>query len=81
MKTENNNLSNGLLLRSDLHTLFDLKLITIDPEKFEVIVDPRLRQSSYGQLHGKPLQLPENQLYWPKKDALKWRCEQCSWYK
>lgn len=78
--TENNNPSNGLLLRADLHTLFDLNLITIDPEKLEVILDPRLRQSSYGQFHSKRLQLPQNQLYWPKKEALKWRCEQCNWY-
>ncbi|HEY9297525.1 MAG TPA: HNH endonuclease, partial [Phormidium sp.] len=81
VQTENNHPSNGLLLRADLHTLFDLNLITIDPEKMQVSLAPSLRQTSYGQLHGKPLQLPENQLYWPKKDALKWRCEQCNWYK
>ncbi|WP_228061603.1 HNH endonuclease [[Phormidium] sp. LEGE 05292] len=77
--TENNHPSNGLLLRADLHTLFDLNLITIDPEKLEVILDPRLRESSYRQLHGKLLQLPKDQLYWPKKEALKWRFEQCNW--
>ncbi|XHX78739.1 MAG: HNH endonuclease signature motif containing protein [Stenomitos frigidus ULC029] len=28
-----NNISKGLLLRADLHTLFDLKLITVNPTR------------------------------------------------
>ncbi|MGA9379025.1 MAG: HNH endonuclease [Phormidium sp.] len=79
VETENNHPSNGLLLRADLHTLFDLKLITIEPEKMEVYLASSLRETSYSELHGKPLQLPKDKIYWPKKEALKRRFEQCNW--
>lgn len=48
---------NGLLIRADLHTLFDLGWLTIDPEGYTVTVHPSLRNSDYGQWHGKPLRL------------------------
>ncbi|MBE8721179.1 HNH endonuclease [Sphingobacterium pedocola] len=38
-----NHPSNGLLLRADIHTLFDLNLVTIDPEKFFVHFHPRVK--------------------------------------
>jgi putative restriction endonuclease len=37
-------LSNGLLLRSDLHTLFDQHYLTIDPHKKTLIVSRRIRE-------------------------------------
>ena len=37
-------LSNGLLLRSDLHTLFDQHYLTIDPNKKTLIVSRRIRE-------------------------------------
>ena len=37
-------LSNGLLLRSDLHTLFDQHYITIEPNKRTLIVSRRIRE-------------------------------------
>lgn len=39
---ETNTTSNGLLLRADLHTLFDLNLITIDPQTMKVLIAPKL---------------------------------------
>jgi len=53
-----NHPSNGLLLRADLHTLFDLELITIDPETMRVAVAPSLRKSEYGSLEGVELRKP-----------------------
>ncbi len=47
-----NHPSNGLLLRADLHSLFDLGLIAID-EELRVIVAPRLALTEYGALSGK----------------------------
>lgn len=41
--SETNHPSNGLLLRADLHTLFDLNLIAIDPEEMTVLIAPSLR--------------------------------------
>ena len=80
-ETENNHPSNGLLLRADLHTLFDLNLITINPETMQIHLAPSLRHTSYREIHGKSLQLPNISAYLPKKEALKWRCNQCKWYR
>ncbi|OYD89415.1 hypothetical protein CDG76_35345 [Nostoc sp. 'Peltigera membranacea cyanobiont' 210A] len=77
---ENNHPSNGLLLRADIHTLFDLNLIAINPETMQVHIAPSLRDTTYGEIDGKYLQLPKISAYSPNKDALKWRCNQCEWY-
>ncbi|MEW6491053.1 MAG: pentapeptide repeat-containing protein [Cyanobacteriota bacterium] len=79
-ETENNHPSNGLLLRADLHTLFDLDLIVIDPETMKIHLAPSLRRTNYGELEGKSLKLPKNKADFPKRDALQWRCNQCWWY-
>lgn len=52
---ETNVVSNGLLLRADLHTLFDLRLLNIEPKSLTVMVAPELQDSEYGSLHGQPL--------------------------
>jgi hypothetical protein len=51
-----NHSDNGILLRSDIHVLFDSGMIRINPSTLTVIVDPTLRKSVYGQYHG--LSLP-----------------------
>lgn len=48
---------NGLLLRADLHTLFDCQLLWITPEH-TVALAPSLMATDYAGLHGKPLLLP-----------------------
>lgn len=45
-----NTIDNGLLLRADIHTLFDLGLIAITPVVREVHVDKRLDGTSYFEL-------------------------------
>jgi hypothetical protein len=55
-----NDIRNGVLLRSDVHTLFDMGLIGIDPESSTVVVAPRLRDTSYKELHGRLARLPED---------------------
>lgn len=47
----------GLLLRADVHTLFDLALISIEPTKRTVVVNPRARED-YGHLEGKSVAAP-----------------------
>jgi hypothetical protein len=47
---------NGLLLRSDLHTLFDLDLLGIDPQTLRVSVHPSAVVAGYGHLVGMNLQ-------------------------
>jgi uncharacterized protein YjbI with pentapeptide repeats len=80
-KTENNHPSNGLLLRADLHTLFDLNLIAIDPETMKIHLAPSLRCTNYGELEGKFLKLPKNKADFPRRESLQWRCNQCWWYR
>ncbi len=51
-----NNIENGLLLRCDLHTLFDLDMVGIDPVTLAVRLHPRLAASDdYRALAGQPL--------------------------
>ena len=53
-----NHISNGLLLRSDIHTLFDLGLIRIDPKTQRVEVHPlALIDPAYREIHGKVIKL------------------------
>ncbi|MBD0390189.1 MAG: GUN4 domain-containing protein [Nostoc sp. C3-bin3] len=73
-KTEDNDISNGLLLRADIHTLFDLNLIAIEPETYKVHLALSLRYSSYyDEIKEKYLKLPKNEFYRPNKEALEWR--------
>ena len=48
---------NGLLLRADLHTLFDCQLLWITPEH-TVSLAPALLATDYAALQGQPLTLP-----------------------
>lgn len=53
-----NHPQNGLLLRADLHTLFDLDLIAINPETLTIDIAPALRNiDTYSNLRGRPLGL------------------------
>ena len=47
--------SNGLLLRADIHTLFDLDLIRIDPDTLRVETTAGLNGTSYSSLGGAEL--------------------------
>jgi predicted restriction endonuclease len=61
---------NGLLLRSDLHTLFDRGLIWVDPYTFEVQIAPTLQGSEYGPLHRRKLTLPAQAVHHPRREHL-----------
>jgi hypothetical protein len=65
--------SNGLLLRADIHTLFDVDLIGIDPQTLTVALCPPLRETSYRDLQGRTLALPADATDHPSFDALAWR--------
>jgi hypothetical protein len=56
--TETNCVQNGLLLRTDLHTLFDLGLVAVDPDTMTVLVSPTLAESEYTQFAGRRLNAP-----------------------
>lgn len=65
--------SNGLLVRADIHTLFDLHLLSICPDKNVVQLNPRLRPA-YGQFEGKVLRAPRNQADKPDRVGLASHC-------
>jgi HNH endonuclease len=68
--TKTNAVANGLLLRADIHTLFDLGLISIEPKTRKVNVSRLLANSVYSKLAGKKLAEPKAASSKPSKAAL-----------
>ena len=50
--------TNGLLLRADLHTLFDLGMIAVETAGLTVIVAKQLMETPYNIYHGTKIRLP-----------------------
>ena len=70
---------NGILLRADLHRLFDQGYVTVTPE-LRLEVSERLRKDysngrSYYPLHGQALRLPPHPHERPSADFLRWHNE------
>ncbi|AFZ13605.1 hypothetical protein Cri9333_2755 [Crinalium epipsammum PCC 9333] len=63
---ETDQVGNGLLLRADIHTLFDLYLITVDPATKQIRIAPELKGSTYGEIEGKQLELPQDKTLRPR---------------
>lgn len=72
---------NGLLLRRDIHSLFDAGYVTITPGlNFEVsrrIKDEFDNGKHYYALHGQRIIVPENAIQRPDPTALTWHNEHC----
>ena len=73
-------ITNGLLLRADLHILFDRGYLTITPD-LRVEVSPRIKEAwtngrDYYALHGSELKnLPEHAALRPSIELLQWHNE------
>ncbi len=67
---QSNHVTNGLLLRVDIHTLFDLDLIGIDPESMAISLATAIKATVYSKLDGKKLLLPVNAAEIPNHEAL-----------
>lgn len=67
---ETNHVSNGLLLRADIHTLFDVGLLSVDSSSMKVILAPTLTNSTYAELAECSLRLPTNSNHRPSPKAL-----------
>lgn len=52
-----NHISNGLLLRSDIHTLFDLNLCAVNPENISISFSKDALPSGYQQFEGAKLDI------------------------
>jgi predicted restriction endonuclease len=62
--------SNGLLLRADIHTLFDLGFITIDVADMTVITAEALKHTVHAEFDGKKLHFPNGSESVPDRKAL-----------
>jgi putative restriction endonuclease len=77
-----NEVSNGMLLRSDFHKLFDAGFVTVTPE-LRVEVSPQIKEQwfngkPYYRLHGKTLlNIPQDPVNRPSSDFLSWHNENC----
>lgn len=74
--------TNGLLLRADIHTLFDMGHLWINPETMTVVLSEALASTCYQNLAGKPLFMPARAEDRPSKEGLQARwllggCEPC----
>jgi hypothetical protein len=67
--------ANTLLLRSDVHTLFDLNLIRVHPRTRKIFVAEALRKGSYARLIARQLRLPQKPEDRPSVEALRQRWE------
>ena len=65
-----NHVSNGLLLRTDLHTLFDCGLLAIEPKTRTVVIANALKGSSYAKIAGKVVRPPKDAASGPSKRNL-----------
>lgn len=67
---ETNAVSNGLLLRADIHTLWDLGLVAIDPKTMKVWVSPSVSDAAYQGFGGIVVFQPKNPVFRPSQKAL-----------
>ena len=67
---ETNAVTNGLLLRADIHTLWDLGLIAVDPKAHTVWVSAEITDSTYQALTGVRLRPPLDLAQWPSTAVL-----------
>jgi putative restriction endonuclease len=73
-------LDNGLLLRSDVHTMFDRGYLGVDP-RYRLVVSPRLREEfgngeQFYAKAGQVIDLPARRSDRPERQFLEWHLEE-----
>ncbi len=71
--------SNGLLLRADVHTLFDLHLLTVT-RGLLLAVSPELKGSEYMTYDRRRVRLPAESAQRPDRQALGRHRNRCTWF-
>ena len=71
--------SNGLLLRRDIHSVFDAGYVTIDRE-LKFVVSDRVKTdfnngNEYRRLHGTTVSVPALPKFRPNQNLLRWHNE------
>lgn len=77
---ESHEVDNGILLRSDVHRLFDQGYVTVTPD-YRFRVSSRIRDQFhngliYYDLHDRPIRLPSSNTQQPDVAALEWHSSQ-----
>lgn len=67
---QTDHVQNGLLLRTDLHTLLDLGLLAVDSGTLTILVSHALAGSEYAELDGKRMHVPADRRQYPSPAAL-----------
>lgn len=62
--------ANGLLLRADLHLLFDAGMLAVSGDTYQLQLSDELKSTRYGELQGRSLSLPASRTEWPNAQAL-----------
>lgn len=77
-----NRVDNGILLRSDVHTLFDRGYLGVHPDRNTLLVSPRLRANwANGDefyrraATGDPISMPSQMTDQPNRDFLNWHAD------
>ena len=68
--------NNGILLRSDMHLLYDAHLIAVEPEKLAICLSDRLRNTTYASYVSSHLRLPVDEASHPNRNLLAAHYEQ-----
>jgi hypothetical protein len=67
--------NNGMLLRADIHNMFDSGLISVDG-KYRIHISSLVSDQRYVKLKGRKLHLPHDRKRWPSSQVLKQHFEQ-----
>lgn len=70
--------SNGILLRADVHLLFDRYLLTVDPQCMQVRLAPSLISSHYGRFDRCQVAIPASSANRPSPEKLAVHHEVCT---
>ena len=74
---KSNDISNGLLLRVDIHRLFDKNLLAIEPNSLTIHLHPSLEGTSYTNFHGKKLMIHQKILIDHEKIGERFKLFRC----
>ncbi|QEI43990.1 Secreted effector protein PipB2 [Dolichospermum sp. UHCC 0315A] len=76
---ESHDVANGLLLRVDLHRLFDNYLLAIHPKTREVLISEKIEKNYQDFIGIKIESRLTGEDAAKQQDALRYHCEQCNW--
>lgn len=69
---KDNHIQNGLILRVDLHRLFDSYLIGINPDTMKIELAPELTESEYREFKGTVIEIPTDHRVSKKALIYRW---------